>query len=89
MYYNLFGDRLFLTARHATPDIYEKGYGTLDFKASQDVFKHFIISMAVKNILNPKHEFIYKLDNGVVDKDYIYRSIKTGINYSLSLTYKL
>lgn len=89
LYYNLFGDRLFLTARHATPDIYEKGYGTLDFKASQDVFNHFTISLAVKNILNPKHEFIYKLDNGVVDKDYIYRSIKTGINYSLSLTYKL
>jgi len=89
LYYNLFGDRLYLTARHATPDIYERGFGTLDFKASQDIFNHFTISLAIKNILNPNHEFVYTLDNGVVNKDFVYRSIKTGINYSFSLTYKL
>lgn len=89
LFFNLFGDRLFLTARHATPDIYEKGYGQMDFKASQGVNENFSFSLSVKNILNPEQKFVYTLDNGIVDKDYTYKSIRRGITTSISLTYKL
>ncbi|MGD8781786.1 MAG: TonB-dependent receptor [Ignavibacteria bacterium] len=89
VFYYLFGDRLFVTGRHATPDVYERGYGSLDVKVTQGLYDNFEISLAGKNLLNPEQKFSYRLDNGVVDKEFNYSSYKQGITYSLSISYKL
>jgi TonB-dependent receptor len=89
IYYNIFGDRLFITGRDGTPDVFERGYGSLDVKASQGVFNSFIISFTARNLLNPAQEYSYTLKNKLVNKDFIYQSYKKGISYSLSITYKL
>lgn len=67
--------------------MYMKGYGSLDFKTSQGVGDNLLISLSVKNILNSKRKFVYILDNGVVDRDFIYSSNR--IISSISLSYKL
>jgi TonB-dependent receptor len=89
LFYFLFGDRLFLTGRHATPDVYERGYGTLDFKATQALFGNFELSLSAKNILDPEQIFSYRLDNGVVDKEFNYSAYRMGSTYSISVSYKL
>ncbi len=78
IFYTLFGDRLFVTGRHATPDVYERGYGSLDLKVSQGIFNNFEISLAGKNLLNPEQIFSYRLDNGVVDKEFNYSAYNQG-----------
>lgn len=88
VYYTLFGDRLFVTGRHATPDVYERGYGSLDLKVSQGVFNNFEVSLAGKNLLNPKQIFSYRLDNGVVDKEFNYSAYNQGTTFSITLSYK-
>ncbi|MCB0731557.1 MAG: TonB-dependent receptor [Ignavibacteriae bacterium] len=88
IFYTLFGDRLFVTGRHATPDVYERGYGTLDFKVTQGIFSNFDISLSAKNILDPEQIFSYKLDNGLVNKEFNYSAYKQGTTFSISLSYK-
>lgn len=89
IFYTLFGDRLYVTGRHATPDVYERGYGTLDFKSSYKLIDNLEISLALKNILNPEKIFSYELNNNVVNKEFKYssyysgREIKMGISYNL------
>ncbi len=88
-FYNLFGDRLYLTGTNGTPDVYEAGFGQLDFKATQGIGDKFSVSLAARNLLNPAIEYYYPLKNDVVDKEFIYSSYKRGVSYSLSLSYKL
>ncbi|MCB0284561.1 MAG: TonB-dependent receptor, partial [Calditrichaeota bacterium] len=88
-FYNVFGDRLAITGRDGTPDVFERGFSTLDFKASKGLTENVSLSFAAKNLLNPAQEFSYKLKNDLVNKEFIYQSYKRGISYSLSLSYKL
>ncbi len=89
VYYYLFGDRLFVTGRHATPDVYERGYGTLDVKVSQGIGEHFEVSLTGKNLLNPKQIFSYTLDNQLVNKEFNYSAYNQGTTFSFSISYKL
>jgi len=89
IFYNIFGDRLFITGRYGTPDVFEKGYGSLDFKASQGLFGKFSLAFAAKNLLNPSQKFTYTLKNDLVNKEFIYQSYKKGITFSLSINYKI
>ena len=89
IYYYLFGDRLYVTGRHATPDVYERGYGTLDIKATQGFGDHFEISLSAKNLTDPIQKFSYMLENDNVSKEFNYSAYKRGTTISLSLSYKL
>ncbi|MCF8432364.1 MAG: TonB-dependent receptor [Melioribacteraceae bacterium] len=89
LYYYVFGDRLYVTGRHATPDVYERGYGTLDFKATQGIWDNFELSFAAKNLLNPDQKFSYMLENEQVSKEFNYSNYRKGISLSLSISYKL
>lgn len=88
VFYTLFGDRLFVTGRHATPDVYERGYGTLDFKVTQELLTNFELSLSAKNLLDPEQIFSYRLDNGVVDREFNYSAFNQGRTFSISLSFK-
>ena len=88
IFYTIFGDRLFVTGRHATPDVYERGYGSLDFKVTQGIFENFELALSAKNLLNPEQIFSYHLDNGVVDKEFNYSAYNMGRTFSLSISFK-
>jgi outer membrane receptor protein involved in Fe transport len=89
IYYNYFGDRLYLIGRNGTPNVFEKGFGTLDFKASQALGENFSASLSIKNILDPDQYFVYKLDNDVTTKEFTYSRYKTGTTISLGFSYKM
>jgi outer membrane receptor protein involved in Fe transport len=88
VFYTLFGDRLYVTGRHATPDVYERGYGTLDFKVTQGIFDNFEVALSAKNLLDPEQRFTYHLDNGVVDEEFNYSAYNLGRTFSISISYK-
>ncbi|MBN2426224.1 MAG: TonB-dependent receptor [Calditrichaceae bacterium] len=89
IYLNKFGDRLFMTGRHATPDIYERGFTSMDFKFSQGLGDKLVLSFTAKNLLNPNQVFSYQMKNDFVDKEYIYAKVSRGISTSVKITYKL
>jgi outer membrane receptor protein involved in Fe transport len=89
LFYTVFGDRLYVTGRHATPDVYERGYGTLDFKSSYKILDNLELSLAIKNILNPEKIFSYNLNNKVVNKEYKYSSYYGGREIKLEIGYNL
>lgn len=83
--YNEFGDRLSIVAEGATPDIYERGYGSLNFTANKKLFENFEISLKASNLLDPeiKQSQIFKSD------EYLYSAYRTGRTFSLGLKYIL
>jgi len=89
IYYNLYGKRLAMTSRFATPDVYEQEYGQLDAKLSKGLTDNLNFSISVKNILNQDQVFSYRLKNDLVNREFVYSSYKKGITINLGLSYKI
>jgi TonB-dependent receptor len=85
IFYNIFGDRLAIVTEGANPDVYERGYGDLDFKVSKGLFDFLKISFTAKNMLDSDIKFTQEFKG----KDYNYYSYKTGRTFSLSLNFKI
>ena len=85
LFYNIFGDRLSIVTKGASPDVYERGYATVDTKITKGLFDFLSLSLTAKNILNPKIKFSQELK----EKEFIYHSYQKGVTYSLSLSAKL
>jgi|AntRauTorcE11897_2_1112592.scaffolds.fasta_scaffold00191_2 outer membrane receptor for ferrienterochelin and colicin len=83
--YNKFGDRLSIVAEGATPDIYERGHGSLNFTANKTLLENFELSVKASNLLDPdiKESQIFKGD------EYLYSGYQTGRTFSLGIKYKL
>lgn len=83
--YNKFGDRLSIVAEGATPDIYERGYGSLNFTANKTLLENFELSVKASNLLDPeiKESQIFNGD------EYLYSGYQTGRTFSLGIKYKL
>ena len=56
LFYNIFGDRLAIVTEGANPDVFERGYGSLDFKISKGFFEIYKLSFTAKNLLDPNIE---------------------------------
>lgn len=85
IFYNIFGDRLSIVTEGANPDVFERGYGDLNFKLSKGLFDFLKISLSAKNILDSNIEFTQEFKG----KDYIYQSYRKGRTFSLSLKLKI
>lgn len=83
--YNKFGDRLSIVAEGATPDIYERSYGSLNFTANKTISENFELSIKASNLLDPNNieSQFFKGD------EYLYTSNRTGRTFSLGVKYKL
>ncbi len=83
--YNYFGDRLGIISEGATPDIYERGYGSLNFTSNKTIADHFELSFKVSNILDP-----YIIQSQFFNGDeYFYQRYKRGRTFSLGIKYKI
>lgn len=80
---NRFGDRLSGVARGATPNLFERGYGTLDFTLSKHIGKHFSVNASAKNILDPE----IKTSQRFKEAEFINESYKKGRSFSLGVKY--
>jgi outer membrane receptor protein involved in Fe transport len=67
----------------AIPDVFERGYSTLDIIVNKVFSNGFKAKVSAKNLLNPDVKLSHELDG----QEYIYQSYKTGRSISLSLSY--
>ncbi|WP_340199730.1 TonB-dependent receptor [Ascidiimonas sp. W6] len=84
--FSIFGDRIYSAGGNGVGDIFEKGFGTLNFNFSDAIGEHWEFSIRGKNLLNPTIErYQDQEDQGV---EYTVFRQKLGIDFSLGLTYK-
>jgi outer membrane receptor for ferrienterochelin and colicin len=83
--YNYFGDRLSIVAEGATPDIYERGYPTLNFTANKTIGDHFELSLKASNLFDPDvvESQQFKGD------EYDYLRYRRGRTFSIGIKYKI
>lgn len=82
--YNRFGDRISEVGLNGYEDVFEKGVDRLDFSVAKNLFKKFEIKFSAKDILNQDKTFTQNV-NG---EEKIIRKLKTGQNFSLTISYK-
>lgn len=85
VFYNIFGNRLAIVTEGASPDVFEQGYGTLDFKLSKGLFDLFNLSFTAHNVLDPDIKFIQEFKG----QEYIYSRLSKGRTFSISLNVKI
>ena len=83
--YNKAGTRIADVGRNGFGNIEEEGNDLFDFSAAQKFLNYFEAKFSIKDILGQDTEF-YQEVGGV---NRLYKSIKSGSNYSLSLSYRL
>lgn len=66
------------------PNIYEKGYGTLNFSLSQKLGDHLKLGFKVKNILDPDIETVYR--SNYTGEDVVKTSYTRGQEYSIGIS---
>ncbi len=85
--FNLFGNRIYSVGGNGVGDIFEKGFGLLNFSCKDKIGKNIEINFKAKNLLNP---FIERYqDQEDIEQKYITYKFDNGINLSLGVTFKL
>jgi len=84
--FNYFGDRIYSAGGNGVGDIYEKGFGTLNFNFKDTFNEHWEVGLSAKNILNPTIERYQ--DQESINQELTVSSYQIGANLSLGLTYK-
>ncbi len=85
--FNIFGDRVYSAGGNGVGDIFEKGFGVLNFNFKDEIGKHVTISFKAKNLLNPSIERYQ--DQEDINDQYTTYKFDNGINFSLGVTFKL
>ncbi|MFZ1288803.1 MAG: TonB-dependent receptor [Melioribacteraceae bacterium] len=85
IFYNIFGDRLSIVTEGANPDVFERGYGTLDFKLSKGLFDLFNLSFTAQNILDSDIKFTQEFKG----QEYVYSKYRRGKTFAISLNVKI
>lgn len=90
LFYNFRGKSLVSGANAVgtllTPSIYQLGYGTLNFTASQELLDNLFFSVNAKNLTNPLIQTQYETPDGFTGLNSQYTS---GVSLSFALTYQL
>jgi outer membrane receptor protein involved in Fe transport len=81
--YNMTGERISLVTKGGTPDVYEQPLPLLDLNIQQNLSKHFVLTLKVRNLLNSisKEVYTYK------DVDYSYYEFSLGRVFGLGIAY--
>ncbi|MBN1299812.1 MAG: TonB-dependent receptor [Melioribacteraceae bacterium] len=85
LFYNIFGDRLAIVTEGASPDVFERGYGSLDMKVTKGLFDILSVSFTAKNLLDPDIEFTQEFKG----EHFIYHKYSKGRTFSMSLNLKI
>jgi outer membrane receptor protein involved in Fe transport len=94
VFYNLQGDSLISAASISSqptgtalvPDLYQIGYGTLNFTASQEIIQGLRFNFAAKNLANPDRQTQYRSFDG---NDGLNSTYTTGVDFTFALSYTL
>ncbi|MCZ8341523.1 MAG: TonB-dependent receptor [Leptospira sp.] len=86
LYYNYFGDRIFIVGANGTPDAYERGVGLTDLVFSHKMDDRLDFKFAAKNITDQRFR-IYVKDE-LLNEERLFRSYREGVSFSMSAGYK-
>ena len=90
LFYNFRGQSLAAAANPNdtlfTPAIYQLGYGTLNFTASQELLKDLFFTFNAKNLTNPLIQTQYQTPDGFTGLNSQYTQ---GVSFSFALTYQI
>jgi len=85
--FNIFGDRVYSAGGNGVGDIFEKGYGSLNFNFKDEIGDHIEVSFKAKNLLNPNIQRY--IDQESIGREITNYNFDNGINLSLGVTFKL
>ncbi len=85
--FNIFGDRVYSAGGNGVGDIFERGFGVLNFNFKDEIGDHVEISFKAKNLLNPSIERYQ--DQEDLNQEFTTYKFDNGINFSLGVTFKL
>ena len=85
LYFNTFGERLSKVSANVNPDVYEQPAPLLNFTLSQKLIYNFTLNLGIKNLLNASYKEVARFK----DQDYTFYEYKSGITYSLGVSYGL
>ncbi len=85
--FNIFGDRVYSAGGNGVGDIFEKGFGVLNFNFKDEIGDHIVLSFKAKNLLNPNIERYQ--DQEDLNQEFTTYQFANGINFSLGVTFKL
>lgn len=80
--FNFFDDRLSTTGVQGTPDIYERGRGTLDLSISKKIGR-VQLKLRARNLLDPNYDRYSEF----LGQEYLYSRYQRGRTISLGLSY--
>lgn len=83
--YNLFGERLAEVTSDATPDVYEKSRGVLNFTTSQRILGGLNFKFQAMNLLDSSIRFVHEYKG----TDYIRREYNIGRKFYAGISYEL
>ncbi|TGM02150.1 TonB-dependent receptor [Leptospira jelokensis] len=86
LYYNYFGDRIFIVGANGTPDAYERGVGLTDIVFSHRMDEKLDFKFAAKNVTDQRFK-IYVKDE-LLNEEKLFRSYREGVSFSMSASYK-
>jgi len=81
--YNRFGDRLSRVTLGAAPDVYERGYDSLNMNVNKSIGRHFTLSASASNLLNPRVVYSQRFKG----QEYLYQQYRTGRTFALGVKY--
>ncbi|UZO81585.1 carboxypeptidase-like regulatory domain-containing protein [Aquimarina sp. ERC-38] len=85
--FNFFGDRIYAAGSNGRGDIFEKGFGVLNFNFKDEVGEHLEISFKARNLLNP--DIIRYQDQENLGEELDVYRYDRGLQLSLGITFKL
>ena len=85
--FNVFGDRVYSAGGNGVGDIFEKGFGVLNFNFKDEIGDTIEISFKAKNLLNPSIERYQ--DQEDLNREFTTYKFENGVNFSLGVTFKL
>lgn len=87
LFYSYAGEKLVEGATfigREIPNVYELGYGTLNFTVSQAIGEHWSVSFKVKNLTDTERKQVWRA-SGVAGEE-TYKSYRSGRDYSIGVT---
>lgn len=85
--FNIFGDRIYAVGGNGKGDIFEKGFGILNFNFKDEIGDHIEIGFKARNLLNP--DIVRFQDQEDLGETYDIYRYDRGLQLSLGITFKL
>jgi hypothetical protein len=86
--FNIWGKRLSFITGALDPDVYEQSRPSLDYVMTKGFGEKWILGFKAMNILNMKYKQLFDYSDGT-DSEFIYESFQRGINFNVSVAYRL